>query len=109
MAQDGKKLAYWKGHIKGWQSSGLSQRLYCDREGLALSSFDRWQRLIRKERDIKAEPTAGQGKLTLVPVQVSRAAEISADILLRSPAGWQVSLPATWALEQLAQLFSRLP
>jgi hypothetical protein len=33
----------WQRHIQGWQSSGLSQREYCERAGVALSTFTLWR------------------------------------------------------------------
>ena len=31
-------------HLKAWRQSGLSQRAYCERAGLALSTFSYWHR-----------------------------------------------------------------
>lgn len=39
----------WQGHIAGWKASGLSQRQYCEREGLATQTFGYWQRKFKKE------------------------------------------------------------
>ncbi|MHB8455618.1 MAG: IS66 family insertion sequence element accessory protein TnpA [Acidiferrobacterales bacterium] len=42
MAPDAKKYACWQQHFNRWQESALTQRAYGAREGLALSTFDRW-------------------------------------------------------------------
>ena len=31
-----ERLGYWKGQHQSWQASGLTQRAYCEREGLLL-------------------------------------------------------------------------
>lgn len=38
--------AQWAEVFRRFQSSGLSRRVFCQREGLALSSFQRWRSLI---------------------------------------------------------------
>jgi hypothetical protein len=37
-----KNENYWARHIEGWKASGKSQREYCERSGIALSTFGRW-------------------------------------------------------------------
>ena len=113
MELDPKKQAYWSEHSRRWKASGLSQRDYCNREELSLSSFDRWRRLIREATAAKAVQPASQAettaKLTLVQAQVRGEAGIASEIVLHSPAGWQVRLPGTLDREALIQLLSRLP
>ncbi|MFZ6876517.1 IS66 family insertion sequence element accessory protein TnpA, partial [Undibacterium sp. Di27W] len=41
---DPDKLAFWRKQCQDWQGSGLSQRAFCQREGLVYSSFDYWRR-----------------------------------------------------------------
>lgn len=41
------RVRYWTQHIEGWKSSGLSQRGYCEREGIALSTLQWWCRRLR--------------------------------------------------------------
>lgn len=43
------KQEYWQQHITAWRSSGLSQRQYCAREGLAVQTFGYWQRKLKQE------------------------------------------------------------
>ena len=98
MAPNPKKLSYWQQHFKRCQASGLTRRAYCAREGLALSTFDRWRSLTRASG---RSPRAAA--LTLVPVQVERPHHAT----LRSPAGWEIQLPAT--LSELAKFLKQLP
>ena len=50
MATDIDKLAYWTQHRHAWQSSGLTQRTYCNQEGLSFPAFAHWcKRVIRTQ------------------------------------------------------------
>jgi hypothetical protein len=40
------KAEYWHAHVDAWQRSGGSQRDYCDKRGLALSTFSLWRRRL---------------------------------------------------------------
>lgn len=60
-----ERVDIWNRHIEGWQSSGLSQRAYCEREAIALSSLRWW---LRKRRAAdRADP------MSFVPVEVGAA------------------------------------
>ena len=41
------RVRYWAQHIEAWKSSGLSQRAYCAREGIAVSTLQWWCRRLR--------------------------------------------------------------
>lgn len=58
---------YWAGHCEGWRGSGLSQRVYCQRHGLALSTFQLWRRRLACEQGkIRTEP--GEADFEIVPL-----------------------------------------
>ncbi|NJN63873.1 MAG: hypothetical protein HC882_02665 [Acidobacteria bacterium] len=40
--------AEWKGIVDSWSQSGLSHQAFCRREGIALSSFQRWRRRVSR-------------------------------------------------------------
>jgi hypothetical protein len=40
------KKVYWQQQIHNWKTSGLSQKHFCQREFLALSTFSYWKRKI---------------------------------------------------------------
>ena len=58
-----ERFEFWSGHIAGWNSSGLSQRAYCERESISVSSLQWW---LRKLRTVERTDTA-----SFVPVEVS--------------------------------------
>jgi len=107
MASDATKLLYWKRHFTDWQSSGLTRRGYCEREGLSLSTFDYWRRQARPNSVTAKQPAAADIPLTLIPARVA-AAQTDA-LVLRSPTGWQLTLPVTVEGTWLAELLKRLP
>jgi hypothetical protein len=42
------KQKHWKKHISCWRKSGLTQRQYCLRQGIAISTFSYWIRKFGK-------------------------------------------------------------
>lgn len=42
------KLKHWGNHISCWKKSDLTQRQYCLRQGIALSTFSYWIRKLGK-------------------------------------------------------------
>jgi hypothetical protein len=100
---DEAKLQYWTKQIKAWKASGLSQRAYCEREGHKFPTFDYWRRQTRSiDRSAKSTTEAtAPAKLTLVPVRMEAQSK-SDSIVLRSPGGWQLTMPATIDSQWLA-------
>ncbi|MCP4337704.1 MAG: hypothetical protein GY799_02190 [Desulfobulbaceae bacterium] len=43
------KQTHWKKQISCWRKSGLTQRQYCLRQGIAISTFSYWIRKLGKE------------------------------------------------------------
>ena len=41
-----EKLAYWAGVMKRYEASSLKQGVFCQKEGLSLSSFYKWRSLV---------------------------------------------------------------
>ena len=41
------KEKFWQGHITEWKASGLSQRVYCQRNHLAVATFGYWRRKLK--------------------------------------------------------------
>lgn len=109
MGMDPQKLHYWSVHYQGWQSSGLTRRAYCEREGLSLPSYERWSKRVRAstKEPTSSSNTASTQSLTLVPVRVM-GQQNKEGLILRSPAGWEMRLPVAvdpaWLAAVLKQL-----
>lgn len=43
-SQGAERRRYWKEHIKRWQASGMTQKDYCQRNGLKWSTFHYWRK-----------------------------------------------------------------
>jgi transposase len=41
---------FWQAHVSAWRRSGLSQREYCNRQGLGEWSFSSWKRRLAKRQ-----------------------------------------------------------
>lgn len=37
----------WQEHINAWEKSGLSQKSYCNEQGLKLATFGSWRKRLR--------------------------------------------------------------
>lgn len=46
------KQKHWGNHISCWRKSGLTQRQYCLRQGIAISTFSYWIRKLGKGAEI---------------------------------------------------------
>ncbi len=108
MKIDVEKQQYWEGKIMAWQSSGLTQGVFCEREQLKHSTFDYWRRRIKPE----AAPVRGQLQpaarpMTLVPVQVERSGKHAVPLELHG-ATWRLTVPATVDTGWLAALLRSL-
>lgn len=110
MARNDKtKLQHWTQRLKDWEASGVTQRAYCEREGLKYGTFDYWRRQIRSTGTTvkpKTKPVSAK-LLTLVPVHLS-GKSLSESIVLRNSAGWQLELPGTVDTAWLAGLLRQL-
>ena len=48
------KASLWQQHIEGWETSGLTQGIYCQQHAISLASFGYWRtRLKRMQPDKK--------------------------------------------------------
>jgi len=107
------KGALWQARFAAWAASGLTQRAFCAREGLSLSTFDYWRRRHLHGRAgasvevappaakqlparVRAHPAAARGDgpapLTLVPLTLEAAPRGAAGLILTSPQGWRLTL-----------------
>ncbi len=86
----------WKGHVRAWRESALTQRAYCELHGLKLSTLGYWSR--RDEGIVR--------RVGLVPVKVEASG--SPSLVLQGATGWQLLLPpgipSGWLSELLRTL-----
>ena len=90
-------------HIKAWQASGLTQRVYCQQQGLNVKTFSRWFRAYR----LSKQPAT----LLLIPVEIKPAAattHATASLWLRLPKGQALELPVNISPRWLAELLQCL-
>ncbi len=94
------RQAFWLAHVKAWRDSGLTQKAYCQQQGLKSADvLGYWAN--RDKREIS--------KLTLVPAQILPSIAHSEAIRLTSPTGWQLALPPSLPVEWVAELLRGLP
>ena len=50
------KEKFWQEHIAEWKASGLSQRVYCQRNLLAVATFGYWRRKLKLQSGKSNKP-----------------------------------------------------
>lgn len=91
------KQSFWLKHVRAWESSGVSQAVYCQRHRLSLASFGYWRQRCKQDTD--ASPA-------VIPIVREPVIHV---VQLRSPGGWQIALPASMELGALRALLTALP
>jgi len=95
------KRAYWKKRIGQWERSGRSQREFCAKRGLALSTFQWWRtKLLRAEAQRAVTP--------FVPVALSPAPAAAAAIEVELRSKTRLRLEGEAALRALDALVARI-
>lgn len=56
-----RSRAEWESVVEAFGASGLSQSEFCRREGVALSSFQKWQQRFSREGGLKFIELSGGG------------------------------------------------
>ena len=96
------KQVYWQQQIRNWKTSGLSQKQFCRRESLALSTFSYWKRKIEipETKKIKFYPLS-------LPPQTTPPAD-SVLLLLISNKRFAIEIKEEFSPTALKKLISAL-
>jgi hypothetical protein len=100
-SQSNVKKVYWQQQIRNWKSSGLSQKQFCQRNSLALSTFTYWKRRIERP---EAE------KIKFYPLSISPRVTPPTDsgLLLRIGHKFAIELKEEFSPTTLKKLISAL-
>jgi hypothetical protein len=93
------KQAYWDKRIAQWRDSGLSQRLFCETQGLALSTFQWWRKRLAEGRS--AQPR-------FLPIELKAVAPVAAVVHVELKSGTRLRLEGEAALRAVADLVRRV-
>jgi hypothetical protein len=95
------KQAYWGKRIAQWRDSGLSQRVFCETQGLALSTFQWWRKRLGEGRG--AQPS-------FLPIALTGAAPgaAAAVVQVELKSGTRLRLEGEAALRAVAALVRRV-
>lgn len=58
----------WQGLVSGWERSGLTQAVYCERQGISLSSLQRWRRIFAQDAVEGDGSSAARPESAFLPV-----------------------------------------
>lgn len=97
------KRARWIKAVSEWRDSGESQRTFCQRRGLPLSSFQRWRRRLRRDG---AEPAAA---LSFLPIPMrGPGGDDAAVVEIELRSGTRLRFAGEAALRAIEHLVSRV-
>ena len=86
-----ERRAYWEGHYREWESSGLTQGTYCASKGIKLGTFKWWLERLRGGTEPVLSKDAGDvSNLRMIPVVPDMAHQ--SKIVLQQGNGWQLHL-----------------
>jgi hypothetical protein len=98
------KQARWSRRIGQWRDSGLSQRIFCKREGLALSTFQWWRQRLAGVAGAAQPPTF----LPIEPTPPAAATGAAGVVHVELADGVRVRLEGEAAWHAIAALVRRL-
>ena len=71
----GDREHFWRDHVAGWKSSGLSLRLYSERHGLKAGTLGSWNsRLKARAADAPASSSGPEAEAAFLTVRVAEPA-----------------------------------
>jgi hypothetical protein len=95
------KQAYWDRRIAQWRDSGLSQRVFCESQGLALSTFQWWRKRL-------AESPSAQPRFLPIELKPAAAATVGATVQIELASGTRLRLEGEAALRAVDALVRRV-
>lgn len=100
LSSSNDKKSYWSSKISLWKASGLTQRAYCERENLRMTSFTYWRSRLKLAKQKSPEKPA------LVPVSVMPSGIPSSKqmIIVKLSNGSVLEFPSPLSNEQLQTL-----
>ncbi len=112
--RDPQREAFWRAALARHASSGMSVRVFCQRERLTESTFFAWRRTIA-ERDAEATSRTGRGgppkrlkQPAFLPVVIDGEQGSDGSITIELAGGRVLRLPESIATERLVQLVHSL-
>ena len=82
--QQEENRVFWAQHQEQWEASGLTRRIYCDRQNLNFRTFIYWRNRLQKEKR-QDPPVEGRLRLVSFEDQEARLIKPGPGIELRFP------------------------
>lgn len=107
------KVRKWSGLVDAWSRSGLSQREFCQKQGVSLTTFQYWryQRKVR-EKSKSEVPVSGPVLPPFLPVQVVRSCRVTEEprhgLTVLLPGGCRIEVGEDFNSELLKKLVAAL-
>jgi transposase-like protein len=86
--QDRRSASEWRALMQAFSRSGQTRAQFCERHGLALSTFDRWRSQLRQEAPARVPKTSSSTEANALFVELAQEAKPVAVV----SANWGVEL-----------------
>lgn len=107
MADRRRTRPQWQALVAGWAESGLTQKAYCSRQGISVTSFHRWRERLGQEADHGDPGSSQAAPMRLLPVQWHEApAPSRSGLTLVLATGLRVEVEAHFEAETLHRLLA---
>lgn len=90
----------WREIVDCWNTSGESQKAYCQRLGISFNTFS----YVRSKLILQNKPKVQFAPFTINNKEIEKATSQTA-IVLENPDGYKLHISASLSLEQLTKLF----
>ena len=97
--------AEWRRWLARYERSGLSQKAFCTRHGLALSTLTYWR---RRERARATEQSVSFVEVAQLPATAVPARLVDSAVVIELPGGVRLELPQATEPKWLAALLREL-
>jgi hypothetical protein len=91
----------WRERIAAWQQSGQTQKVFCQHQRLALSSFQRWWRIFKSEEECDSPVP-----MAFLPVRVKETKRSQLTVVVND--NLRIEIPADFDPNALRQLIDVL-
>jgi hypothetical protein len=99
----------WRRRIHGWEQSGLSQREFCSRHRLSLSTFTLWRRRLRAGTGLAvAGPAPFPVPVEIVPLPGGHRLQADPLVLVLSGGQFRLEIPDGFRAETLRDVIIAL-
>jgi len=93
-------------HIEQWKQSGLSQKVYCEQQGVRYHVFHYWYKLYRDQHQQTAQKPPSKPSVAFLPLTLSTSPATGAFVELHLSGGHRLVFHQMISVDYLKALIS---